>query len=307
MAFIDRTKANIAYKRVLGKIHTSNEREAFNEPLASKFLIAAQDIWAEAVPKTPPAGGNNIVSDKLELELTPVSGTNNTGTYSAYQCTLGDTVPASLIGKKNRLTGLTFQPYDRVGQIIPFDMGAGYQPKPYEGSTAVFAMDASDWYIDNYSGILTQETDNPAFMRDYTQTDSKFECYVYIGKMITEAFGGLGGGSTYNFYDKQSPQVLDGVGGSVITAANGIGGDQDGTNRIFTLLNNCDTNSEHVYFNGVLMQANKDYTLAGNVLTFADTVTEEIRDNGGAIINTVEISRIPQSTDLIQISYREEA
>lgn len=307
MAFIDKTKANIAYKRVLGKIHTSNEREAFNEPLASKFLIAAQDIWAEAVPVIPVPGGTNIVSDKVELNLKPVSGTDNTGTYSAYILTLGDTVPASLVGRKNRLTGTTFQPYDRVGNIIPLEMGPGYQPIPYEGTTAVYPMDASDWYVDNYSGVLTQETDNPAFMRDYTQANSKFECYVYVGKMITEAFSGLGGGATYNFYDKQTPQVLDGVGGSVITAANGISGDQDGTNREFTLLNNCDYNSEHVYFNGALMQSGKDYTIAGNVITFADSVSEDVVDSEGTVINTVTVNRTPQPTDLIQISYREQA
>lgn len=307
MAFIDKTKSNIAYKRVLGKIHTSNEREAFNEPLASKFLIAAQDIWAEDVPVTPPAGGNAIVSDLLTLIMEPVSGTDNTGTYSAYTLKIDGAVPASLVGKKNRLTGLTYVADDRVGQIVPFDMGAGYQPRPYEGTTAVFPMDASDWYIDNYSGVLTQETDNPAFMRDYSQASSKFECYVYVGKMITEAFGGLGGGATYNFFDKQTPQVLDGVGGAVITVANGIGGDQDGQNRVFTLLNNCDTNSEHVYFNGSLMQGGKDYTLAGNVLTFADSVSVDIKDNDGTVINTVSVNRTPQPTDLIQISYREEA
>lgn len=288
MAFIDRTKANIAYKRVLGKIHTNNDREAFNEPLASKFLIAAQNIWAEDVPYTPPTGGNSIVSDLVELELVPVSGTDNTGTYSAYTLKLNGAVPASLVGKKNRITGADYVADDRVGQIIPFDMGPGYQPKPYEGTTAVYPMDASDWYIDNYSGVLTQETDNPSFMRDYTQANSKFLCYIYIGKMITEAFGGLGGGATYNFYDKQSPVVLDAPGGSVITAANGISGDQDGVNAIFTLDNPCDTNSEHVYLNGSLLQITEDYTLSGSTITFV-------------------ASRVPLPTDLIQISYREEA
>lgn len=300
MAFNFNTKANIAYKRVLGKIHTSNEREAFNEPLGSKFLVAAQDIWAEAVPEEPVEAGTNVVSEKLTLNLEPISGTDNTGIYSAYQLKLGDTVPTTLQGKKNRLTGLTYQPYDRVGQVIPFEMGPGYQPRPYEGTTPVFPMDASDWYIDYYSGILTQETDNPNFMRDYTQANSKFECYVYIGKMITEAFGGLGGGSTYNFYDKQSPQVLDTPGGNVVTAANGIGGDQDGQNRVFTLLNTCDYNSEHVYFNGVLLQRDKDYTMVGNTLTFAET--SEYPVGSGIYVN-----RTPQPDDLVQISYREEA
>ena len=298
MAFIDKTKANIAYKRVLGKIHTSNDREAFNEPLSSKFLIAAQDIWAEDVPAVPVGGGTSVVSDLLDLNLVPVSGTDNTGIFSAYMLKLGDTVPASLVGKKNRLTGTVYAAYDRVGQIIPMDMGPGYQPRPYEGSTAVFPMDASDWYIDNFSGILTQETDNPAFMRDYTQANSKFQCYVYIGKMITEAFGGLGGGATYNFFDKQSPQVLDGPGGNVITAANGISGDQDGVNRVFTLNAVCDYNSEHVYMNGSLMQAGKDYTIAGSVITFSDSVE---------ISTGVFADRTPEPTDLVQVSYREEA
>lgn len=301
MAFKDKTKANIAYKRVLGKIHTSNEREAFNEPLGSKALVAAQDIWAEAVNVDPSSSENDgIVSDLLELVLEPISGTDNTGTYSAYMLKLGATVPASLSGKKNRLTGSTYQPYDRVGQIIPFEMGPGYQPKPYEGATAVFPMDASDWYIDYYSGILTQETDNPNFMRDYTQAGSKFECYVYIGKMITEAFGGLGGGQTYNFYDKQTPRVLDGVGGTELSPANGITGDQDGQNRVFTLNHACAANSEHIYFNGVLLQSGRDYDISGSEITFYDNV--EYPAGSGNYVD-----RVPTPEDLLQVSYREEA
>lgn len=301
MAFDINTKANIAYKRVLGKIHTNNEREAFNEPLGSKFLIAAQDIWAEPVHANPEDPGNvGRVSAKLTLNLEPISGTNNTGKYSAYMLKLGDTVPASLVGKKNRLTGLTYQPFDRVGQIVPFEMGAGYQPKPYEGTTPIFPMDASDWYIDYYSGILTQETDNPAFMRDYTLANSKFECYVYIGKMITEAFGGLGGGQTYNFFDKQTPRVLDGVGGTQISPANGISGDQDGSNRIFTLAHACAYGSEHIYLNGVLLQAGRDYTISGSVITFSPSA--ETSPGSGIFVD-----RVPTPDDLVQVSYREEA
>lgn len=297
MAFLNVTKSNIAYKRVLGKIHTSNEREAFNEPLSSKFLVAAQDIWSDAVPEIP---GGSYVSDLLTLDLEPISGTDNTGKYSAYLLKLGDIVPTSLLGKKNRLTGSVFVPYDRVGQVIPIYMGAGYQPRPYEGNDAVFPMDASDWYIDNYSGVLTQETDNPSFMRDYTAANSKFECYIYIGKMITEAFGGIGGGATYNFFDKQSPVVLDEPGGVVITAANGVSGDQDGQNRIFTLQNNCDYNSEHVYMNGVLLQATKDYTLTDNIIEFSAAVETSVGSG-------IYINRVPRPEDLLQISYREEA
>jgi hypothetical protein len=300
MAFIFNTKANIAYKKILGKAHTSNEREAFNEPLGSKFLVIGQNVWAEEVPTIPPVGGNAKVSDKLELVLEPVSGTDNTGTYSAYVLRLDATVPASLVGKKNRLTGSVYQPFDRVGQIIPFEMGPGYQPKPYEGSTAVFPLDASDWYIDYNSGILTQETDNPAFMRDYTLPGSKFECYVYIGKMITEAFGGLGGGQTYNFYDKQTPRVLDGPGGTEISPANGISGDQDGQNRIFTLNNAVAFGSEHIYMNGVLLQAGKDYTMSGSQITFSNSVEYPV--GSGQYVD-----RVPTPDDLLQVSYREEA
>jgi len=297
--FETNTKANIAYKKILGKIHTSNGREAFNEPLASGLLLSAQTIWAEAVNSDPTSVSNaGIVSDKLSLTLEPVSGTGNTGKFSAYLLKLGATVPASLVGKKNRLTGVEFQPFDRVGQIIPLEMGAGYQPRPYEGNTAVFPFDASDWFIDNYSGVLTQETDNPNFMRDYTQANSKFECYVYVGKMITEAFGGLGGGQTFNFYDKQRPRVLDAPGGTQVSAALGISGDQDGQNRVFTLAHACATGSEHIYMNGSLLQATKDYTIAGSVITFSPSVE---------IATGVFVDRVPTPDDLVQVSYREQA
>jgi hypothetical protein len=292
--FVTDTKANISFKKTLGKAHTGNDREVFNEPDSSQFIIAAQDIWAKAVYPNPADVRNaTACTPLLTLDLVPIVGTNNFGKYASYYVKIPTSgVPASLVGKTNRLTGAPYVAGERIGQIIPRSMGPLFQAKPYAGSTPVYPMDASDWYLDCFSGILSQETDNPAFMRDYNAVGSKIECYVYTGTYVSDSISGLGGGQTYSFYDKQV------VGG-------GISGIQDGANRVFSLNNDPVAGSEHVYLNGLLLRGgiidkadptqNADYSIVGNIITFAANYT----DAGGRTV-----VKIPTADDLFQVSYR---
>lgn len=45
----------------------------------------------------------------------------------------------------------------------------------------------------------------------------------------------------------------------------------DGINKIFTLSEVPELNSEHVYLNGLLQEENYDYTISGSTISFIDT------------------------------------
>lgn len=270
------TKANIASKLALGKIHTSNSREFFNEPESSLAITMGQFAWAEKLHPTNPSDASNagIVTSLLTLTLAAVSGTDGTGTSSSYYCKLGGSVPAQLVGKINPRTGAAYAPNDRIGNLIPASAGSAYRPKLFRGAVETTPLDASDWFIDCFAGVVTQEDDAPASMVDYSTTGT-VQAYVYIGKTVAEALTSVAAAaSSVAFYDKK-------------TIGNGITGVLDGINDTFTLANAPTAGSEHVYLNGLLQNAGAsiDYTISGAVLTFTSAC-------------------VPLATDSLVVSYR---
>lgn len=276
MAFLDQTKSNIAYKLALGKIHTNNLRESFNEPESTQNISMGQYAWAQKIHPTLPADASNsgIVSELITLSLTAVSGTDATGVSSAYYCKLGAVVPNDLVGKVNPRTGAVYAAFDRVGNIIPSAAGSAYRPKLFNAATETTPLDASDWFIDCFAGVVSQETDVPANMVNYGTTGT-VQAYIYIGKTVSEAISSAqAAASATTFYDKRTNGI-------------GVAGEMNGVNRVFTLEATPDSNSEHVYLNGILLRPGAifDYTLSANVLTLSDFC-------------------IPIDTDNLVVSYR---
>lgn len=295
MAFDINTKANIAFKRALGKVHSSNDRDPANEPKATKLLIGAQDIWAKSVHPDPLNAENDGIiargetgdahgkgsADRLILEMEPISGTDNYGPYSGFYITVPSTVPAQLVGKTNPMysDGRTFQPGDRVGNIIPSFFGFDLRPQVFNGSTEISVSHESDWYLDAYAGIFTQEDDEPAKMVNYG-SNGYVHCYVYVGDYVSDRLSGLGGGTTYVFHENQ-------------TIGNGVSGTIDGVNKDFTLDNTPVTGSQQVFLNGMIQTPVDDYTISGNVITFVEPPE----------VVTIDSTNYP---DQIMVNYRTE-
>lgn len=273
MAFELGTKANIAFKRSLGKIHTANDRDPANEPAGTKVLMSAQDVWARSINLDPLSTENDGViargetgdphgkgeDDRLVLELDPISGTDaEAGTYSGFYVRVpAGGVPNQLQGVINPFTGVAFASGDRVGNIVPGTFGFNLRPRVYNGSDEVPPSDASDWFLDAYAGVFTQEDDEAPKMIDYTVSGGYLHCYVYIGDYVTDKLQGLGGGTTYQFYENQT--IGDGVTGTI-----------DGINKDFDLDNTPIAESVQVYLNGMLQEQGSDYTISGNTISFTE-------------------------------------
>lgn len=298
MAFDINTKANIAFKRALGRVHSSNDRDPANEPNPTKLLIAAQDIWANSVDPDPLSTENNGViargdsgdphgkgtDDRLILELKPISGTDNYGPYSGFHVVVPDPVPASLDGLENPMytDGRNFSPGDRIGNIIPATFGFNLRPRIFNGGTEIPVSHESDWYLDSYAGVFTQEDDEPAKMVDYGNS-GYIHCYVYIGDYVSDRLSSLGGGTTYTFYENQ-------------TIGNGVSGTVDGVNKDFTLDNTPITGSQQVFLNGMVQTPGDDYTISGSVITFSEAPQVVIFNEGEADEE--------QYPDQIMVNYR---
>jgi hypothetical protein len=269
MAFDINSKANIAYKQVMGRAHTSNQRDFANEPYSSSPTILSQYVWGDVVATDPAvAQAAGVVSTLLTLNLSAVSGTDNVGgVHSSYLCRLGGTVPASLVGKINPITNAEYAPNDRVGNIIPAFIDDRYRPKLFANGVETPLLDASDWFCDTASGIVTQESDVPASMKNYA-TNGTLQAYVYIGRSVSETVTAAGLSTEY--FDK-------------LTVGNGITGNLNGTNKVFSFANTPNLNSEYIYLNGVLQMQPGDYTISGDTFTFENA---------------------PASDDLIVASYR---
>lgn len=268
MTTIIDTKANIAFKQAVGKIHTSNLRDPCNEPESTQAITMGQYAWAEKIHPSNPTDVSNsgVVSSLLTLSLVAVSGTDTTGVPTAYYCRLGASVPAQLVGKVNPRTGSAYAAFDRIGNIIPAVAGTLYRPKLFKGAVETTPLDASDWNIDCFAGVVTQEADVPASMVDYGSTGT-VQAYVYIGKTVAEALATVQAAATsIVFHDKK-------------VVGNGIIGAMDGVNDTFVLDYLPSTNSEHVYFNGMLQNSGTtiDYILVDKSIVFT-SITPVVGD-----------------------------
>ena len=243
MAYILDTFARAAFKRLVGKSHTSNTRDPANEPIASNFTIAAQNVWASKV--TP---GASCVSALVTLTLEGVSGTANTGKYASYRCKITGSVPASLVGKTNRQTGAVYAVGDYVGDIIPQSFGDSFRPKLFKGAVETPPLDASDWFLDPSAGVITQEEDATGSMIDYSTTGT-LQCYIYIGSFVSDVLVS----QSDVFYENQ-------------TVGNGMTGTTDGVNCTFVLDHTPKAGTMQVYLNGL---RTTDFTLSGDTLTMA--------------------------------------
>lgn len=201
MAFLDKSKANYAFKSLLGKSHTSNGRELSNEAIPSGIILSASRIFADAINSTPGNSANaGIVSELVTLVLEAVAGsdTQTTGTPQAYRCKLGGSVPTSLSGKVNPITGANYAANDYVGNIIPQSFGDAFRPILYSDAAATVEIppsSAADWFIDCFAGIVVQEgyDDGSAFNLG---ANGRVKAYIYTGRFVTEALQSAAGGSS---------------------------------------------------------------------------------------------------------------
>jgi hypothetical protein len=206
MALSNTSKILIAIKKLVGKAHTSNDKDLANEGLPSGLTVSSNTVFGEAIPTTA-----NQTSDALYTILTgsgiagngqveylrfPASfilGTDTSSGRHSFELKLPADYEAN---SKNPLAGT--YPYKNNQsinitsgslQLVPPSYAAGFEAKPFSGGnttkdngTQIPVLDARDWNLDYFNGILFQQ--DPPGTGDHADNPDYVQGYLYIGKYL---------------------------------------------------------------------------------------------------------------------------
>ena len=196
MALSSSSKENISLKKLVGKSHTSNSLEAFNENKTTSLTLSTSSIFAETIPTTPDSTDlyditNNVV-EYVRLVATALPESLVDGKFHAFKLSLPDDYVASSSNpKKDTLSFKNSEDlHSSIGklQLVPPQFSDLYEAKVYydgdgtkSNGTRIPLLDERSWYLDYFNGILFQEIppDNA------NENPSHVEAYIYIGNMAS--------------------------------------------------------------------------------------------------------------------------
>ena len=132
-------------------------------------------------------------------------------------------------------------------QLIPTSFSNSYEAKPfYDGTgakgsgTQIPILDARDWYLDYFNGILFQQ--DPPGTGDHSENPDYVEAYLYIGDMlntVVAAGGGGGGGATGDGDPNAQYLVLQPTGSlsaeRILNPTNGLSFTDSGAGNNYTI------------------------------------------------------------------------
>ena len=207
MALEDSAKINLALKKIQGKAQTSNQKDVFNESLGSNVSIGAATIFGKSIPTPVSSSHYTIIGSTVEMvrfEVSPIAGTkDDAGLFQGFELKLPSNYESNSSNPKagtgNFVNGKVLNTTNGGLQLVPPSFNNGYTVKAYHTSsgagvtTEITPLDARDWVLDYFNGIVFQQdppsntAENPIFV----------DGFLYIEDFVDDLFtcGGGGGGS----------------------------------------------------------------------------------------------------------------
>ena len=199
MALTEKNQLLIAFKKLYGKSHTSAKFGIFNESIATSVQLATSTLFGSTIPSIPSTGSYSITSGSVErvtFNLASISLSTYTNTLGSLAGTTiddeGDTAVNGIHAYKlvlpNNYTSLSSNTKKGTGvflnsatasdsngglQLIPPSLGDLYSAEVSSSSGIIGGLDAEDYYLDYYSGIL--------FVQDIARTPTSVTAYLYVG------------------------------------------------------------------------------------------------------------------------------
>ena len=207
MALEDSAKINLALKKIQGKAQTSNQKDVFNECLGSNVSIGAATIFGKSIPTPVSSSHYTIIGSTVEMvrfEVSPIAGTkDDAGLFQGFELKLPSNYESNSSNPKagtgNFVNGKVLNTTNGGLQLVPPSFNNGYTVKAYHTSsgagvtTEITPLDARDWVLDYFNGIVFQQdppsntAENPIFVDGFLYIED------FVDDLLTS--GGGGGGS----------------------------------------------------------------------------------------------------------------
>lgn len=313
------TRANVAFKKLVGKAHTSNAIPFFSEAFASQVWIGSPEIVGEAIDSDP-SQATNVQFVEADLQL--IAAANG----FAYNLRF----PSGTTFKGNDVSGdlirdhtLVVDQKNNLGDFAKSDNTGGYVYDLYDDGTRIPATSTKNWQLDPVAGIVQSEQ-----TLDLGSTGT-VRVYVYTGAFLSDVVGDIQGGDvsfttddidegSTNLYFTES-RVFNVIDDTLI-AGDGIEFDVVG-NQITINADFSEIDSQYINRDGdtavgdydfntglfVLNQSANTITSDGDFTTTGTVTTEELIETSSAILKT-NITPLGHQTDKLMqlepVSYR---
>ena len=302
MALEDSAKINLALKKIQGKAQTSNQKDVFNESLGSNVSIGAATIFGKSIPTPASSSHYTIIGSTVEMvrfEVSPIAGTkDDAGLFQGFELKLPSNYESNSSNPKagtgNFVNGKVLNTTNGGLQLVPPSFNNGYTVKAYHTSsgagvtTEITPLDARDWVLDYFNGIVFQQdppsntAENPIFVDGFLYIED------FVDDLLTS--GGGGGGSA----SAQGPTGAL----QFHTGSSGISGSAN-----LTFL----TASNTLFITGTLIVSG---TIEANTFDIISTTVTEINQSGSTAFGdtnddthhfTGSLSVFSSSTDLFAV------
>lgn len=198
------TQTDFTFKKLFNKRTTSSTKRVYEEIGDYTINVHADEIWADAIPGTPPGSTTSVVEVQTLLLLT--QDTTVAGLQSWY----------ATDGLGNRLK-------DWISDKFDNDPTSTYSVKLYDQDDNLIPVtDSTNWLFDYQTGVLVLQNSHP------TATGFKISGYRYVGaKGVTSVAGivdGTGTGNTvplWSDYNTLTDSIITQTGTNIITI-NGV-------------------------------------------------------------------------------------
>ena len=199
MALTEKNQLLIAFKKLYGKSHTNAKFGIFNESIASSVQLGIDKIFGESIPVSPSSSLYSITDGTVEkikfnvvgIELSTYASTlgslanttideegdTSTNGIHAFKLVLPSDYQTNSSNPNKGITpfvnSTTASDTNGTLQLIPPSFGDIYSAEVSSSSGIIGGLDAEDYYIDYYSGIL--------FVQDISRVPTAVTAYAYIG------------------------------------------------------------------------------------------------------------------------------
>lgn len=204
MAYDAKTERLLSLKKLSGKAHTSNNKGLSNEALGSGVTVAAAAVFGQAIPASPNSSSlyaiTNSVVEYIRLSASFIQGSDTSSGQHGFSLTLPDNYVAN---SSNPKKGTGFYTNGSVVnsskgglQLVPPSFGNSYEAKLYHTASSVQTqiplLDARDWNLDYFNGIVFQQ--DPPGTGFHNQNPTYVDAFIYIGDYVGSMLGNSGAG-----------------------------------------------------------------------------------------------------------------